>query len=135
MPVIYPQNVTFFDPALTPAEYGYDVYNTFFDYIDGSFCKRLHQNQTRSLKCGVYSPPNVVSFSLGSPEPWFPAAWKKRQCMEYLKLGLHGTSVFFCSQDWGVGADPLTTPNGSLRSCTNEVGPRVFQPPFPASCP
>lgn len=57
---------------------------------------------------GTYRPPLVLSTSYGYNEygfllPSYPRyqTWLSRQCYEYMKLGLAGTSVVFASGDNG----------------------------------
>lgn len=57
---------------------------------------------------GTYRPPLVVSISYGYDEYGYDASfypgymtWMSRQCYEYMKLGLAGTSVLFSSGDHG----------------------------------
>ena len=73
------------------------------------------------LQCGVYKPTNVISISYSGLENMIPYAYQKRQCNEYLKLGLQGVSLFFSSGDDGVGP------------CTADD--RVFVPGQPNGCP
>lgn len=51
----------------------------------------------------MYTAPNVISISYGGQESDLPAAYQHRQCREWMKLGLAGTSVFVASGDSGVG--------------------------------
>lgn len=85
--------------------------------------------------CGVYKPTNVISISYGLQENALPVYYQKRQCNEYLKLGLQGTSIFLASGDTGVGGYP----GGSLgaESYYGCLGPddTVFSPTQPNSCP
>lgn len=56
------------------------------------------------LQCGVYRPTNVISSSFGIElESDLPYSYQRRQCDEWLKLGLQGVSVFWASGDQGVG--------------------------------
>ena len=128
LPIIYPQTVTIFqtdDPhwafkAFTYPKAGF--LNTFLDAIDGSYCAYVAFNETGNdpkldpkypdsrphgyrdrLQCGVFKPTNVISISYGRTELALPASYAKRQCLEFLKLGLQGVSVFASSGDLGVG--------------------------------
>lgn len=62
------------------------------------------------LQCGIYKPTNVISLSYGGQEADVPIAYQKRQCNEYLKLGLQGVSFIFASGDSGVGSESLAFP-------------------------
>jgi tripeptidyl-peptidase-1 len=59
-----------------------------------------------SLMCGVYTPTNVISISYGIAERDQPANYLRRQCNEFMKLGLQGHTIFMASGDRGVAADP-----------------------------
>ena len=128
LPIIYPQNATIFQTddrhwaEETATNYSFGIFNTFLDAIDGSYCtysafgetgndpdrdpvypdNRTHGYQGE-LQCGVYQPPNVISLSYAGLENMVPYAYQKRQCNEYLKLGLQGVSLFFSSGDDGAG--------------------------------
>jgi tripeptidyl-peptidase-1 len=82
------------------------------------------------LMCGIYKPTNVISISYGEQEQDLPAYYQKRQCNEWLKLGMQGVSVFVASGDSGVGGQAGDgSSNGCLRNGT------VFSPTQPNSCP
>ena len=49
-------------------------------------------------------PTNVISLSYGGQEADLPISYQKRQCLEYLKLGLQGVSFLFASGDSGVSS-------------------------------
>lgn len=82
------------------------------------------------LQCGVYKPTNVFSLSYGGQEADVPIAYQKRQCNEYLKLGLQGISFLFASGDAGVGNYPEPYGNGCLGP-----GKKIFSPTWPNNCP
>lgn len=116
--------------------------NTFLDAIDGSYCSEispldptypdLHKGGFKGqLMCGNYTAPNVISISYGEAEADLPIRYQRRQCNEFMKLGMQGVSVVVASGDSGVagrGGDP--TPS----NCLGQDG-KVFAPDFPASCP
>lgn len=152
IPIIYPQTTTLYQvDDLYYAEGGNGtttgIFNTFFDAIDGSYCTYSAYGETGNdpkldptypdphgykgpLQCGVYKPTNVISISYGEQEQDLPAYYQKRQCNEFLKLGLQGVSIFVASGDTGVGGIPGDgAPNGCLRNGT------VFSPTQPNSCP
>ncbi|MCJ1400937.1 hypothetical protein MMC11_004148 [Xylographa trunciseda] len=128
------------------------LFNDFLDGIDGSYCTYSAFGETGNdpildpiypdnhsicpmclptndyagqLQCGVYKPTNVISISYGSSEYNYPAYYQKRQCNEFLKLGLQGVSILIASGDRGV-AD-----NGDC------LGPdaKIFGPSYPSNCP
>lgn len=66
--------------------------------------------------CGKTPLANVISTSWGSGEGGSPS--QIRQCNEYMKLGLLGTTTIFSSGDSGVGdADATEFQPGSEASC------------------
>lgn len=136
--------------VLTTPQWGF---NTLLDAIDGSYCTYSAYNETGdlpgvdptypdsallgykgSLQCGVYEPPNVISLSYGGQEADVPIAYQKRQCNEYLKLGLQGVTLAFASGDAGVGNYP--SPYG-FDGPTGCLGPdlNIFNPTWPNNCP
>jgi subtilase family serine protease len=68
--------------------------------------------------CGVYKPTNVISVSYGGQEADLPLSYQKRQCLEYMKLGLQGVSFLFASGDSGVSSTPFI-PSPSLAHLGN----------------
>ncbi|KAF7712670.1 Tripeptidyl-peptidase sed1 [Penicillium ucsense] len=144
-PIIWPQNSILFqtDDMVYENNYTYDGFlNTLLDSIDGSYCSQVSPldppypdpnpgGYKGSLECGIYKRPNVLSISYGGAEADLPIAYQRRQCNEFLKLGLQGMSVVVSSGDSGVegrGGDP--TPN----NCLGDSG-KIFAPQFPATCP
>ena len=83
------------------------------------------------LQCGVYKPTNVISFSYGGQEADVPYAYQRRQCNEYMKLGLQGVSFFFASGDAGVGS--YEAPWGFDNPETGCLGPNGLLFKYPLS--
>jgi tripeptidyl-peptidase-1 len=151
-PLLYPQKLVLFqtDDDVYEADYEFEGFlNNFLDAIDGSYCKYSAFGETGNsvldpvypdpqkggykgkLQCGVYKPTNVISISYGGQEFDLPASYQKRQCNEYMKLGLQGVSIFVSSGDSGVaGPDGDDNDNG----CLGPTG-KIFSPDFPSSCP
>ncbi|KAI8633240.1 putative protease S8 tripeptidyl peptidase I [Xylariaceae sp. FL1651] len=155
-PIVHPQTITVFNvDDLHYQTWANDTYtwgfNTFLDAIDGSYCTYSAYGETGNapgidptypdpgpdgyngtLQCGVYKSTNVVSFSYGGQEADVPIAYQKRQCNEYLKLGLQGISFVFASGDSGVSNYPNSGdgPTGCLGPDLN-----IFNPTWPNSCP
>ena len=65
--------------------------------------------------CGILAPPFVVSTSYGQDESSVTAAYAQRQCTEYAKLGMLGSTVLYSSGDNGVAG------NGGI--CLDGNGP------------
>ena len=124
-------------------------FNTLLDAIDGSYCTSCAYGEcgdlpgvdpkypdpgpkgyNGKLQCGVFNPTNVFSLSYGGQEADVPIAYQKRQCDEYLKLGLQGVSFLFASGDAGVGNYPKPYGTGCLGP-----GEKIFNPTWPNTCP
>ncbi|ETS87890.1 hypothetical protein PFICI_01718 [Pestalotiopsis fici W106-1] len=82
--------------------------------------------------CGSSSPPKVLSISWGWTEAHFSPNFLHRQCLEFLKLGLMGTTVVVSISDDGTASQSgefcIDDPSG------NATAGR-FSPVFPGSCP
>lgn len=132
------------------ANYTYEgFFNNFLDAIDGSYCSysafgetgnsvldpsyphNVPGGYTGKLQCGKYKPTNVISISYGGQEADLPANYQKRQCNEFMKLGMQGISIVMASGDSGV-AGPQGDDNAN--GCLGPNG-TVFSPDFAASCP
>jgi tripeptidyl-peptidase-1 len=99
--------------------------------------------------CGVYKPTNVISLSYGGQESDVPISYQKRQCLEYLKLGLQGVSFLFASGDSGVSSKSLNSCWWSKLTRTDYPAPYgidgptgclgqnldIFNPTWPGTCP
>ncbi|KAF1979797.1 subtilisin-like protein [Bimuria novae-zelandiae CBS 107.79] len=153
IPLVYPQKTEIYqvDDEYWSSEQWLEggLFNTFLDAIDGSYCNYeaygekgdnpdydpVYPNERDGgykgeRMCGVYKPTNIISISYMKKEADLPANYQKRQCDEWLKLGLQGVSVFVSSGDSGVGDLPNpSSPNGCLRNGT------VFTPAHPNTCP
>ncbi|KAH9886516.1 Tripeptidyl-peptidase SED1 [Xylariomycetidae sp. FL2044] len=79
------------------------------------------------LDCGTHRPPRVLSISYGGGEGQYSPAYERRQCLEFLKLGLLGVTVVVSTGDHGVRRKPLAGP------CRDSD--ERFHVSFPASCP
>lgn len=89
-------------------------------------CKHTHSiDNTDDLQT------KVISASYGQAEADLPAPYVRRQCNEFLKLGLQGVSMLFASGDFGVASFPG---DGSASGC---LGPKqsIFNPQYPSGCP
>ncbi|KAH8880604.1 alkaline serine protease [Thozetella sp. PMI_491] len=127
-PLIYPQGTVLFQEDDEYYESSGDFtgfWNTFLDAIDGSYCTFSAFGETGDcteeacrdpsypdphfggytgqLQCGVYKPTNVISISYLGTESGLPDFYFKRQCAEWMKLGLQGVTVVESSGDDGIG--------------------------------
>jgi tripeptidyl-peptidase-1 len=82
--------------------------------------------------CGSSSAPKVLSISWGWTEAGYSSNYLQRQCLEFLKLGLMGTTVVVSVSDHGTASE-----RGSF-CIDDKIGNGTsgkFSPMFPASCP
>ncbi|KAL9095883.1 MAG: hypothetical protein Q9165_001880 [Trypethelium subeluteriae] len=156
-PIVYPQTITVFDEDdINYQTFPNQTYTWGFDDIldafDGSYCSYSAYGQTGnspidpvypdpnsggyegSTQCGGVAPPNVLSISYGSQEAGVPIAYQKRQCNEFLKLGLQGVSFLFASGDAGVGNNPEPFGDDGATGCLGPNG-NIFNPTWPNTCP
>ena len=86
-----------------------------------------------STDCGTYQPPRVIAIAYAWNEAWYSDTYARRQCLEFLKLGLQGVTVLTGSGDRG--------PADQLGYCINPETGNYTEPEgnfasvFPASCP
>jgi tripeptidyl-peptidase-1 len=146
---IKPQTITLYqvdDPIEAPTDGGF---NTFLDALDGSYCTKTAYGITGDtpgidpeypdpapggykgpLACGTYKPTRVISVSYGVSEYDAPVNYTKRQCDEFLKLGLQGHTFVWASGDYGVASFPGDdNDNGCLGADST-----IYNPSFP-TCP
>lgn len=138
-PLIYPQTTELYQ---TRVNYNYfsgqvGIFNEFLDAVDGAYCHFQSHGETGddpeldgytpNEQCGTFTPTNVISFSYAPSEPAYPAGYLERQCEEFMKLGLQGTTLLFASGDGGVAGL-----HGHV--CLGKDYD-IFQPLTPASCP
>lgn len=116
MTLVYPQKVTLYQVG--------DIvegasFNNFLDAFDASYCSGDDPtddgvypdpyNYTGSYQgpedCGDFTPAKVISTSYSYDEADLTAAYEIRQCNEYLKLGLMGTTFLYSSGDDGVAGN------------------------------
>ena len=147
--LVYPQKVTLYQVGdLVEGA----SFNNFLDAIDASYCtfrggdsKVYDAKYPDPLKggykgpenCGGFAATKVISTSYAYNEHDLTPFYEHRQCHEYMKLGLLGTSVLYSSGDYGVAG------NGGF--CINGTGPNApyengtlggrFNPSFPGTCP
>lgn len=146
-PIIWPQNSVLYQTDDMHYENNYvfkGFLNNFLDAIDGSYCDYSAFGETGNdpkldppypdqakngykgqLQCGKYKPTNVISISYGGNEADLPMYYQRRQCNEFMKLGLQGITTVVASGDSGVAGSS---------GCLGKNG-NVFTPDFPATCP
>ncbi|KAH9480397.1 Aorsin [Psilocybe cubensis] len=136
-----PQEVTLLQTGDLSQGAGFD---NWLDALDGSFCTfdggddpeqdGIYPDAAGSpASCGIINPPNVVSISYGQDEATASVHYATRQCNEYAKLGMLGTTVVYSSGDNGVaGFDNICLDSNHNEGTTAN---KVFNPEFPASCP
>ncbi|KDR82525.1 hypothetical protein GALMADRAFT_828163 [Galerina marginata CBS 339.88] len=135
-----PQQITLLQTGDLSQGAGFD---NWLDAIDGPFCAfdggddpeqdGIYPDAAGSpASCGIIKPPNVVSISYGQDEATASVHYATRQCNEYGKLGLLGTTIVYSSGDNGVAGFN----NVCLNSAHQEAGTTgAFNPEFPSSCP
>ncbi|KAH8821350.1 peptidase S8/S53 domain-containing protein [Xylogone sp. PMI_703] len=141
MSLVYPQSVSLYETGDNDSHQATE--NNFLDAVDGSYCSYdggddssidaiYPHDSTNGYKgkpdCGKYKPANVISVSYGMNEASHPPAYFKRQCYEYMKLGLMGVTIMFASGDSGVAGF-----GGQCLSSDAKSG--AFNPIFPGTCP
>ncbi|EIM82805.1 uncharacterized protein STEHIDRAFT_149190 [Stereum hirsutum FP-91666 SS1] len=141
-----PLNITLLQTGDLVEGAGFD---NWLDAVDASFCTfdggdvpgqdGIYPDDepggfNQSESCGIIAPPNVVSTSYGQDEVTATVAYATRQCTEYGKLGMMGTTVLYSTGDSGVaGNGGCITPNGTAESTDPDA--IMFNPDFPAGCP
>ncbi|KAF9561786.1 subtilisin-like protein [Agrocybe pediades] len=144
MALTNPQPITLLQTGDLVEGAGFD---NWLDAVDGSFCTfeggddpdqdgiypdPLPGGFKGPESCGVIAPPHTVSVSYLQDESGVTPAFANRQCSEYAKLGLMGTTVFHSSGDNGVAGNGGICLNAQHQPVRNGT---VFNPGFPASCP
>ncbi|KAI0266070.1 subtilisin-like protein [Gloeopeniophorella convolvens] len=125
-------------------------FDNFLDALDGSFCTfeggddpdqdgiypDTEPGGFNGTSCGIIKPPHVLSISYGQDEGTAPHPYAVRQCNEYGKLGLLGTTVLYSSGDNGVaGGNGICQNSTGLNDPGGGLNEDRFNPDFPASCP
>lgn len=122
-------------------------FNNFLDAIDGSYCtSNGGDDPTQDAaypdpfggyqgpeNCGGFAATKTISTSYSYNEADLTAAYEMRQCNEYMKLGLQGTTFFYSSGDYGVAGNggQCIAPDGTY----NDGSSGRFNPSFPGTCP
>lgn len=121
IPIIYPQNASLFQTNTQMSGYHLD---NFMNAIKGPYC---HDNgaEGNGRDCNKLDQPNTLSVSYGISETPGEESVIIRQCTEWMKFGLTGTSVFAFSGDNGVSQE-----SGCLGSNND-----IFAPEGRPACP
>lgn len=151
----YPQTITLYQvddyPNLNRGIAGF--MNTFLDALDGSYCNSTAYGITgdspgidasypddapggynQTEMCGVYTPTKIVSISYGEAELDLPQNYMYRQCDEFLKLALQGTTTLIASGDYGVaGFAGDITDSGCLSGYN--LTEKIYNPDAVSACP
>lgn len=145
MTLVYPQNVTLYQVG--DLEEGAS-FNNFLDAIDASYCTYeggddptqdsvypdpLPGGYKGAEACGAFAPTKVISTSYSYNEHDLTPFYEMRQCNEYMKLGLMGTTFLYSSGDYGVAGNggQCIAANGTYNNGTSGR----FNPSFPGTCP
>ncbi|KAJ7119731.1 subtilisin-like protein [Mycena epipterygia] len=122
-------------------------FDNWLDAVDGSFCTfeggddpeqdgiypdPLPGGFKGPESCGIIPPPHTMSISYSQDEQTISAKSAIRQCTEYGKLGIMGTSIFYSSGDNGVAGNGGVCLNSTLQPDPDGT---VFNPGFPSTCP
>ncbi|OAA43423.1 alkaline serine protease AorO [Beauveria brongniartii RCEF 3172] len=102
-PLIYPQKILNYQVKYSysnTTNFNY-IFNDFLDAFSGPFCKD-NGDEGSGKQCNKLAIPHVLSISWGVREDPSLVSFHKRQCTEWMKLGLAGTSVFVSSSDTGA---------------------------------
>jgi tripeptidyl-peptidase-1 len=145
MALVNPLKVTLYQVGDVP-EQAATSFNNFLDALDASYCAGDDPNFDASFpdpapggykgpeNCGGFAATKVISTSYGYNEADLTPAYEIRQCNEYAKLGLAGTTFLFSSGDYGVagnGGQCIDPATGAYNDGTSGK----FNPSFPGGCP
>lgn len=123
-------------------------FNDFLDAVDASYCTfdggddPVQDGQYPSSRggyegpknCGGFAATKVISSSYAYNEADLTARYETRQCAEYAKLGLAGSTFLYAAGDYGVSGN-LFKCIEPLNKTLNAGDNGIFNPSFPASCP
>ena len=124
-------------------------FNNFLDAIDGSYCTfEGGDDKTQDAtypdpfangykgpeNCGGFAATKVISTSYGYNEVDLTAKYEMRQCTEYMKLGLAGTTILYSSGDYGVAGNGGQCLDPGTKMLNNGTS-GLFNPSFPSTCP
>ncbi|KAJ6786544.1 hypothetical protein PWT90_07545 [Aphanocladium album] len=122
VPIVYPQGTIEYLANGEGKEPDSSFFEPFLMGIDKEYC----DGATIKGDCGTAPAPNVISVSYGDDEIDYSVKYLKRQCDEWMKLGMQGTSVLISSGDSGVAS--------RNRHCLGK-SKKVFVPGSLIGCP
>lgn len=146
--LVYPQGITLYQ---TGDSVEGASFSDFLDAFDATFCADDDPSQDAvypdpygtvaegaykgAKNCGTLTPAKVISTSYGYNEADLTYLYEMRQCNEYLKFGLLGTTFVYSSGDYGVAGNSgeCILPNGTYTAPDATTG--RFNPSFPGTCP
>ena len=124
-------------------------FNNFLDAIDGSYCTfeggddptqdatypdPFPGGYTGPEHCGGFAATKVISTSYSYNEVDLTPFYEMRQCAEYMKLGLAGTTILYSSGDYGVAGNGGQCIDPTTKQLNNGTS-GMFNPSFPGTCP
>ncbi|KAG8410000.1 hypothetical protein J3458_019071 [Metarhizium acridum] len=137
IPIIHPQKTSLYQIQYPPNA-GYKnfnyIFNDFLDAFSGPYCHD-DGDEASGKECNNLTAPNVLSVSWGDSEDPSLVNFHKvrrhagsqqkqtmqtnhgfaqRQCTEWMKYGLQGTSVFVASGDYGVAENTCLGPKQNI---------------------
>ncbi|KAK1757087.1 peptidase S8/S53 domain-containing protein [Echria macrotheca] len=121
-------------------------FNTLLAAFDEHYCNALNATIDgtypdpvpggyNSSDCGTLKPAKVVSLSYAWDEAALPPAYLRRQCLQFLKLGLQGVSVIVASADCGAAGQDCTCVDPATGEPNHSTSQGAFGPTSPAVCP
>lgn len=145
MTLVNPQKTTLYQVGDTVEGASF---NDFLDAIDGSYCTfDGGDDPTQDAKypdtkggyqgpknCGGFAATKVIATSYAYNEADLTARYEVRQCAEYAKLGLAGTTVLYATGDFGVAGSKGRCVDPATKTF-NSGANGLFNPSFPATCP
>ena len=116
--------------------------NVMLAALDPEYCDEHGIDETfdavpiNGTDCGtLLPPPLVISISAAWNEAGFSHAYLERQCLEFLKLALRGTSVVASTGDRGTADQLLQCRDPTTGRPDDAAAGGFFSAVFPASCP
>lgn len=153
MSLVNPLNVTLYQVG-DMIETDYTSFNNFLDSVDASYCSEndssdnitsptidaiypdpLPGGYTGPRNCGGHQATKVISTSYSYNEHDLSPAYETRQCNEYAKLGLAGSTFLYCSSDFGVAGSQGRCLDPETNIYTDGFSGGTFIPSFPSTCP